>query len=269
MSSRWGYCGLTDDFCEKVTGAPGLGCQSHCEKINSFDNVGKTSGSYGRNIIGYYSNWSAKRKCNGVPQDVLPAVRPSDLDANSFSHIVYSFAGVDLNGKLYETDTNDKALIAELQALKKTNSNLKTMWAVGGWAFNVRRSCSHRPIALPNFCLQDPPTQEYFSINMRTSASRAKFISNIISQLKSYGFDGIDIVSSWCLFVSILTANALPLVGLGVPWYRTRWHCGRWQELPGVPQGAQGCEQVDRGQLYRAGFVLVSRYLLHAFVVSC
>jgi hypothetical protein len=134
---RWGYCGLTDDFCETVQGAPGLGCQSHCEKISTFDDVGKTGGSYGRNIIGYYSNWSAGRKCNGVPDNVLPAVRPSDLDANSYSHIVYSFASVDLNGKLLETDQNDKTMIAELQALKKKNPNLKTMWAVGGWSFNV------------------------------------------------------------------------------------------------------------------------------------
>lgn len=31
---------------------------------------------------------------------------------------------------------------------------------------------------------------------MRTASSRATFINNILSQLASYGFDGIDIVSS-------------------------------------------------------------------------
>jgi len=173
---KWGFCGLTDDFCEKSKGAPGTGCQSNCEKISDFDKVGLANSNPGRNIIGYYSNWAAHRSCNGVPNTVLPAVRPRDLDANSFTHIVYSFASVSRGDfKLTETQSDDKALIAELQALKKINPNLKTMWAVGGWAFN------------------DPPTQDIFSLMARTSSSRAKFIKNVISQLASYGFDGIDI----------------------------------------------------------------------------
>ncbi|KAF9527525.1 glycosyl hydrolases family 18-domain-containing protein [Crepidotus variabilis] len=173
---KWGFCGLTDDFCETSTGAPGTGCQSNCQKISDFDNVGLSSSNPGRNIIGYYSNWSAHRSCNGVPNGVLPAVRPSDLDPNSFTHIVYSFASVSRGDfKLTETQSDDKQLIAELQALKKTNPNLKTMWAVGGWAFN------------------DPPTQDIFSLMVRTPASRTTFVNNVISQLTSYGFDGLDI----------------------------------------------------------------------------
>jgi GH18 family chitinase len=70
---------------------------------------------------------------------VVPAVRPRDLDPYAYSHIVYSFAGVSRGSwALTETQANDKELIAELQALKKTNPTLKTMWAVGGWLFNVR-----------------------------------------------------------------------------------------------------------------------------------
>ncbi|KAF8064315.1 glycoside hydrolase superfamily [Lyophyllum atratum] len=173
---KWGYCGLTDDFCETSNGAPGTGCQSHCEKISEFDNVGLSTANPGRNIIGYYSNWSAHRSCSGVPNTVLPAVRPSELDANSFTHIVYSFASVSRGDfRLIETQDDDKDLIAELQALKQINPNLKTMWAVGGWAFN------------------DPPTQDIFSLAVRTSSSRTTFVNNIISGLASYGFDGIDI----------------------------------------------------------------------------
>jgi len=82
-SYRWGYCGLTDDFCTvNKTGAPGTGCQSNCQLLSDFDDVGKSSGECviffcpesirrfsemyrilvshpanpGRNIIGYYSN---------------------------------------------------------------------------------------------------------------------------------------------------------------------------------------------------------------------
>ncbi|KAJ8481334.1 hypothetical protein ONZ45_g2973 [Pleurotus djamor] len=174
---KWGYCGLTDDFCEtKSGGAPGTGCQSNCEKITSFDKVGRTNSQYGRNVIGYYSNWSAHRKCDGVPDSVLPAVRPRDLDPFAYTHLVYSFAYVSRDDyRLTETQSDDKVLIAEMQALKKKNPNLKTMWAVGGWAFN------------------DPPYQDIFSLMARTMESRAKFINNVLRQLKEYGFDGIDI----------------------------------------------------------------------------
>ena len=82
---------------------------------------------------------ASKRTCNGVPNTVVPAVRPRDLDPYVYSHIVYSFAGVAQGSwALTETQANDKELIAELQALKKQNPTLKTLWAVGGWAFNVR-----------------------------------------------------------------------------------------------------------------------------------
>lgn len=70
---------------------------------------------------------------------MVPAVRPRDLDPYAYSHIVYSFAGVARGTwALTETQADDKELIAELQGLKKKNPTLKTMWAVGGWAFNVR-----------------------------------------------------------------------------------------------------------------------------------
>ena len=81
---------------------------------------------------------ASKRTCNGVPNTVVPAVRPRDLDPYAYSHIVYSFAGIARGTwALTETLANDKELITELQALKKKNLTLKTMWAVGGWIFNV------------------------------------------------------------------------------------------------------------------------------------
>ncbi|KAF8742164.1 hypothetical protein RHS02_03328, partial [Rhizoctonia solani] len=174
---KWGYCGITEDFCTvNKTGAPGTGCQSNCKLLSEFDNVGKATANPGRNIIGYYSNWAAHRSCDGVPNTVLPAQRPRDLDPFSFTHIVYSFAYISRGDwKLTTTQSDDDELIKELQGLKKQNPNLKTMWAVGGWAFN------------------DPPYQDIFSTMTRTSSSRAAFIKNVLNQLSSYGFDGIDI----------------------------------------------------------------------------
>jgi GH18 family chitinase len=69
---------------------------------------------------------------------VVPAVHPRDLHPYAYSHIVYLFAGVARGSwALTETQADGKELIAELQALKKINLTLKTMWAVGGWVFNV------------------------------------------------------------------------------------------------------------------------------------
>ncbi|EUC54050.1 glycoside hydrolase family 18 protein, partial [Rhizoctonia solani AG-3 Rhs1AP] len=174
---KWGFCGITEEFCTvNKTGAPGTGCQSNCQLLSEFDNVGKATANSGRNIIGYYSNWAAHRSCDGVPDTVLPAQRPKDLDPFSFTHIVYSFGYITRGDwKLTTTQSDDDELIKELQGLKKQNPNLKTMWAIGGWAFN------------------DPPYQDIFSTMARTSSSRAAFIKNALSQLSTYGFDGIDI----------------------------------------------------------------------------
>lgn len=81
---------------------------------------------------------SAHRSCDGVPNNVLPAVRPRDMDPYSYTHLVYSFASISRGDwKLTTTQDDDDELIRELQSLKQKNPNLKTMWAVGGWAFNV------------------------------------------------------------------------------------------------------------------------------------
>lgn len=172
---KWGFCGLTEEFCTVAKGgAPGTGCQSDCQPLSDFEKRG--GGVPSRNVIGYYSSWAFKRTCNGVPNTVVPAVRPRDLDPYAYSHIVYSFAGVARGSwALTETQANDKELIAELQALKKINPTLKTMWAVGGWVFN------------------DPPTQDIFLKMASTPANRAVFIKSVLTQLQSYGFDGIDI----------------------------------------------------------------------------
>jgi chitinase len=59
--------------------------------------------------------------------------------------------------------------------LKEINPNLKTLLAVGGWAFN------------------DPPTQNRFSNMVSTKESRTIFIESVVSLLGLHRFDGIDI----------------------------------------------------------------------------
>lgn len=44
---RWGFCGLTEEFCTaNKTAPPGTACQSNCQLPSEFDNVGKSTGTY-------------------------------------------------------------------------------------------------------------------------------------------------------------------------------------------------------------------------------
>ena len=78
--------------------------------------------------IGYYESWATTRACKPV--------RPKDIDASLYTHLIFSFASVSDASKLVPAADSDKALYTEFVALKQHNSNLKVMLAVGGWAFN-------------------------------------------------------------------------------------------------------------------------------------
>ncbi|QRW26291.1 chitinase [Rhizoctonia solani] len=189
LAIPWGYCGITEDFCTvNKTGAPGTGCQSNCKLLSEFDNVGKATANPGRNIIGYYSNWAAT-----VAVMVSPTL---------FSRL--------------SVHSDDDELIKELQGLKKQNPNLKTMWAVGGWAFN------------------DPPYQDIFSTMARTSSSRAAFIKNVLINCRHTA-----------LMVLILIGNTLALSAeVSKRTARTS------SAYEGAASRHQGIWQTSRGQLH-------------------
>jgi len=66
-------------------------------------------------------------------------------------------------------------LFQQFTALKRKNTALKVLVAIGGWTFN------------------DPgPTQTVFSDVCSTKANRAKFIANLFSFFRQFGFDGVD-----------------------------------------------------------------------------
>ena len=92
-----------------------------------------------------------------------------DVDAEKLTHINYAFAQVS------EADTigfqNEKAPqhLAQLQALKAHNPDLKLLVSVGGWG------------------------AKNFSDAALTEASRARFAHSAVRMVKQYGLDGIDI----------------------------------------------------------------------------
>lgn len=72
-------------------------------------------------------------------------------------------------------DDLDPELFSKMTAMKRKNKALKVMIALGGWTFN------------------DPgPTQLVFSTMASTKANRATFITNLLSFMRQYAFDGVD-----------------------------------------------------------------------------
>jgi len=67
-------------------------------------------------------------------------------------------------------------LFSDLTDMKKKNSGLKAVVALGGWTFNDNGTT----------------TQPVFSDMVSTQQNRAKFITNLLSFLREFAFDGVD-----------------------------------------------------------------------------
>ncbi|KAJ3203718.1 hypothetical protein HDU67_009981 [Dinochytrium kinnereticum] len=175
--SQYGYCGFGKDFCS-------AGCQSNCEDLPT---VPKPScgGSTLDRVIGYYTNWAFARTNSSGCETILPNMLPENINASDYTHLFYAFGGADpVTFELTKSPTlwpnssqlADDVLIPRLNALKKVNPKLKTLWSIGGWSFN------------------DPgPTERTFSELSRTPESRAKFIQSVLKSIPELGFDGIDL----------------------------------------------------------------------------
>ncbi|XP_047439170.1 acidic mammalian chitinase-like [Mugil cephalus] len=111
----------------------------------------------------YFTNWGQYRPGAGK-------YFPTNIDPCLCDHLIYAFAGMDNNMiKTYEWD--DEKLYGQFQGLKNQNSNLKTLLAIGGWNFGTQK----------------------FTAMVSSAANRQTFINSVISFLRQYQFDGLDI----------------------------------------------------------------------------
>jgi chitinase len=110
--------------------------------------------------VGYYDGWSA-----------YSGFTPNKINASQINVINYAFAtiGTDLKITACMPDI-DYSNFAQLRTLKSKYSGLKTVISIGGWSDSGQ-----------------------FSNAALTQASRDTFADSVVSFVKTYGFDGVDI----------------------------------------------------------------------------
>jgi len=91
------------------------------------------------------------------------------IDAARLTHLNYSFAKLNPLGVINFENPSAPAHIAQLQALKARNPDLKVIVSVGGWG------------------------ADFFSTAASDEASRCRFTDSAIAMIKEYALDGIDI----------------------------------------------------------------------------
>ncbi|KAJ3122671.1 hypothetical protein HK100_011889, partial [Physocladia obscura] len=165
--SKWGWCGMTEDYCtQNTTAPPGNGCQTNCgmeapPAMKVCDNVMKIA-------VGYYEGWAETRRCMKYS--------PEDINPFQWTHIHFAFGVIDTNLQCnFGNSTFDLNQVQRLVSLKQQNPALKIIFSIGGWAF------------------QNPgPTVDRFKNMVATQASRATFIQSAVSFLSANNLDGLD-----------------------------------------------------------------------------
>lgn len=124
-----------------------------------------------RRMVCFFGSWAVYRPGNGK-FDV------ENIDPALCTHVIYSFTGLGLDNKIQLLDAwNDvydnygKGAMERFVGLKKTNPNLKTLVAIGGWNEG----------------------SEKYSRMVADATKRATFVQSVVEFLEKYRFDGLDL----------------------------------------------------------------------------
>src|SRR6185369_3274255 len=91
------------------------------------------------------------------------------ISVEKLTHVNYAFATVTPQGEVVLRNENAPSHLAQLQALKSRNPDLKVIISIGGWG------------------------ADNFSDAALTDVSRDKFATSAVDMLKRYALDGIDL----------------------------------------------------------------------------
>ncbi|CAH0403338.1 unnamed protein product [Chilo suppressalis] len=123
--------------------------------------------TYAEVVICYYGTWAVNRPGLGK-------FGVEDVNPNLCTHIIYAFAGIDSNGTVIPLDIEldiNMGNYRNFTNLKKKNTKLKPMLAVGGWG---EGSAKYSEMAA------DP-------------AKRQNFIQSALDIIFKYNFEGFDL----------------------------------------------------------------------------
>ncbi len=111
-------------------------------------------------FVGYYGGWAA-----------YSGYTPDKINASNITILNYAFASIGTDLKITASDSSiDYTNFSKLKTLKSKYPSLKTVISVGGWDDSGR-----------------------FSDAALTQTSRNAFADSVVSFIKTYGFDGVDI----------------------------------------------------------------------------
>ncbi len=130
----------------------------------------ETSRSKSKKVVCYHTNWSQYR--------LKPAgFFPENIDPFLCTHINYAFAKINNESGLDAFEWNDFStewsvgMYNRTMDLKKQNSNLKILLAIGGWNLG----------------------SGIFSIMVHNDTLRRVFVNNTVEFLLEHNFDGLDL----------------------------------------------------------------------------